>query len=198
MPDVKNWTPSLHGRQDPRLFEVTRKNPIRFSSLRGFRNFPARNQVHLDLTVVFLRLCQGCGKNTACPVPGDCTGLLFLSKLQSPIHCTHTCPCFHQGNKVRDRNTGYVPAYLLFVRPLGSSVPNTDGKQQAAVALWGDAPLFYLQKRFLISGSIQYCIEVLAAWWAGLGQLPGTHPASLCPPQLHRGRNHNKKAHGSR
>lgn len=74
-------------------------------------------------------------KRIVCPVPGDCTGLLFLSELQSPIHFTHTCPCFHQGNKVREKNTGYDLTYLLFVYPLGPSVPSTDGKQQAAVAL---------------------------------------------------------------
>lgn len=134
-----------------------------------------------------------------CPVPGVCRGLLFLNELQSLVHHTHTCPCFHQGNKVRERNTGCVPTYLLFVYPLGTSVPNTDGKQQAAVALRGDASLFYLQKRLLVSGSVHCCIEVLVACneLALASCQASTQPLSALLNCI-AGRSHNKKPHGSR
>lgn len=104
---------------------------------------------------------SACEENTVCPVPGDCTGLLFLSELQSPTHCTHTCPCFHQGSKVRERNTGCSYLSSLCV---SSGAFSTKHRWKAAGScsfMRGCTSL--LAEEVPISGSMCCCIELLVA-----------------------------------
>lgn len=55
----------------------------------------------------------------------------------------------------------FLPLFSLHI-PWGSSVPKTGRKQQAPVPLQG-TPLFYMRKSFLITASIHYYSQVLAA-----------------------------------
>lgn len=119
------------------------------------------------------------------------TELFFLSKLQSPIHRTCTCLCFHQGNKVRGRNTGYIPSSFLFMCPLEEF--NTKFKHRWKTAgtctfIRGCISLLYEEELPYVWMNPLLYWSTCSLWWVDLGQLSGTYPTAPCPPQQHMGK----------
>lgn len=122
-------------------------------------------------------------------VPYLRTELFFLSELWSPIHRTCTCPCSHQGNKVRERNAGYIPTSVhissggvQYQTQMGSSRHLYLCKGMHLSSVWRTL-YFYLDQ----STAMLRCLQPVLGWpW----------PAALCPPQQHRKENTMEKLMG--